>query len=190
MEILAHIAQRRAVYPASFTGAAVERSALEQLLEAANYAPTHRRTEPWRFVVFEQGKLGELGQALRTACEADAQAKGQEASAAVLGKIERNTSLSGAVIALIMQRDPQARIPEWEEVAAVAMAVQNLWLGLAELGLGGYWGSPAWMHHQSMSAFLGLQEGQTCLGFFYLGPTDSPTGPGERSPWQDKVRWF
>lgn len=33
------------------------REQVEQLLEAANWAPTHGRTEPWRFVV-----LGKAGQ--------------------------------------------------------------------------------------------------------------------------------
>ena len=30
------------------------RQEVEQLLEAANWAPTHGRTEPWRFVVLGQ----------------------------------------------------------------------------------------------------------------------------------------
>ena len=36
------------------------RSALEQMLEAANWAPTHGRTEPWRFVVLGADALQEM----------------------------------------------------------------------------------------------------------------------------------
>lgn len=36
------------------------RSALEQMLEAANWAPTHGRTEPWRFVVLSGEGLQEM----------------------------------------------------------------------------------------------------------------------------------
>lgn len=33
---------------------------MEQLLEAANWAPTHGRTEPWKFVVLGRAKQEEL----------------------------------------------------------------------------------------------------------------------------------
>jgi hypothetical protein len=43
----------------------VPREYVEQLLEAANHAPTHDKTEPWHFVVFEsvqaRTQLGEVG---------------------------------------------------------------------------------------------------------------------------------
>ena len=38
----------------------VFRSVLEQMLEAANWAPTHGRTEPWRFVVLSPDGLQEM----------------------------------------------------------------------------------------------------------------------------------
>ncbi len=31
----------------------LDRALVERMLEAANWAPTHKRTEPWRFVVFD-----------------------------------------------------------------------------------------------------------------------------------------
>jgi len=46
-----------------------------------------------------------------------------------------------------MKRDPKESLPEWEEVAAVAMAVQNLWLSSHEKGIGGYWSSPGVVQH-------------------------------------------
>ena len=36
------------------------RGVLEQMLEAANWAPTHGRTEPWRFVVLSPDALQEM----------------------------------------------------------------------------------------------------------------------------------
>ena len=36
------------------------RSVVEQLLEAANWAPTHGRTEPWKFVVLGRAQQEEL----------------------------------------------------------------------------------------------------------------------------------
>ena len=56
------IAQRRMVTPGAMSDRPVPRDVLEQLLEAANWAPSHRRTEPWRFVVVQGAALEHLSQ--------------------------------------------------------------------------------------------------------------------------------
>lgn len=43
---------RRSVFPKEYTGERVDDVIVKQMLENANWAPTHKLTEPWRFVVF------------------------------------------------------------------------------------------------------------------------------------------
>ena len=38
-----------------FTDKSISRSEIETLLELATWAPNHRNTEPWRFVVVQKG---------------------------------------------------------------------------------------------------------------------------------------
>ena len=38
----------------------LHRSVVEQLLDAANWAPTHGKTEPWKFVVLGRDKQEEM----------------------------------------------------------------------------------------------------------------------------------
>jgi nitroreductase len=45
---------RRSVFPPSYTDQEIPVEALESILESANYAPTHKLTEPWRFIVFRK----------------------------------------------------------------------------------------------------------------------------------------
>lgn len=87
-----------------------------------------------------------------------------------------------------MQRDPAERVPEWEEVAAVACAVQNLWLSCTAYGIGGYWSTP----HSIIEAreFLELADGERCLGLFYLGYHQMPDLPGRRIPITQKITWM
>ena len=66
-----------------------------------------------------------------------------------------------------MQRDINESIPEWEEVASVAMAVQNMWLYSSSIGIGAYWSSPKLMNF--LSDFIKLSVWERCLGFFYMG---------------------
>ena len=52
-EIIQH---RRSIYPAIYTGEVVPQEVIQKMVENANWAPTHRLTEPWRFTVITQGK--------------------------------------------------------------------------------------------------------------------------------------
>ena len=74
---------------------------------------------------------------------------------------------SALVIAICIQRDLKESIPEWEEIAAVAMAVQNMWLYSSSVGIGGYWSSPKLINY--LSDHIKLEKGERCLGFFYMG---------------------
>ena len=87
-----------------------------------------------------------------------------------------------------MHRDEKERVPEWEEIAATAMAVQNMWLMTTELGLGGYWSSPSLI--EQMPKFLPMKEEEKCLGFFYVGNFEGETPKGDRQPIENKVTWL
>jgi len=51
---------RRSIFPIQFSNKEITDTQLNELFEAANWAPTHRRTEPWRFKVFRGDKKTEL----------------------------------------------------------------------------------------------------------------------------------
>jgi len=87
-----------------------------------------------------------------------------------------------------MQRDPLESIPEWEEIAATAMAVQNMWLCCTEQGIGCYWSSPGLI--QYMDEFLPMEEGEKCLGFFYMGYYEGELPERTRKPISEKVVWL
>lgn len=164
------IAGRSSVYPDQFVDKEISREILNDILTSANYAPSHRKTYPWRFVVLTGEAKSKFGQFLAdTYKKSTPEAK---YSSFKHKKIEEKSLKSGAVIAVCMQRDPKESVPEWEEVAATAMAVQNLWLRLEELGLGGYWSTPGLK--DSFGQFYTMPEGQKCLGFFYLGYVNEP----------------
>lgn len=182
------IHRRRAIFPKSYLpGKPIERAIIEQLLENANWAPTHRLTEPWRFRVFHsEESRRRLGAYLsdfyrkNTPSEAFSEEK--------MKKSGENPLLAGAVIAIVMQRDPAESVPEFEEIAAVAMAVQNMWLTCTALGLGCYWSTPK--AALKSDEFLNLQPGERCLGLFYLGWHEMPELPGKRKPVEEKVIWL
>ena len=54
------IANRKSVFPQHFIQKAIPPSIITQVLRHAEFAPTHRITEPWRFVVFHSDSAKEL----------------------------------------------------------------------------------------------------------------------------------
>jgi nitroreductase len=178
------IKKRRAVFPAQYNDKPISRTDVERILEAANWAPTHKRTEPWRFKVL----LGEAKEKLGLFLSYKYMDVEKRPKQMKVKKLMQNPRRSGAVIAICMQRDPKLSLPEWEEVAATAMAVQNMWLCCTELGIGCYWSSPGLI--QYMGEFFDLEMGEVCLGFFYMGYYDEELEDGIREPVEDKVVWL
>jgi len=90
-------------------------------------------------------------------------------------------------MAIVMQRDAAQRIPEWEEVAAVSMAVQNMWLTATQNEMGAFWSTPSFL--PLVEPLLDLKPGQKLLGFFFVGHVamDYPS-PG-RGPVSEKTEW-
>jgi nitroreductase len=181
------IKNRRSTFPPMYTGEKVPDEQIKILLENANYAPTHKLTEPWRFHVFTGNGLQQLSDfAVKWYIENTADDKTSELK---LNKTKSNPLKSSHVIALCMQRDSNESVPEWEELASLAMAVQNMWLTATALGLGCYWSSPQSIH--SAHEILSLAPGEKCYGWFYIGvPQDGLSLISKRIPIEAKVKWY
>jgi hypothetical protein len=59
-QLASAIRARRSIFPKDFTGDIVSHDSIMAMLEAANWAPTHGRTEPWRFVVLGQHGMQDM----------------------------------------------------------------------------------------------------------------------------------
>lgn len=84
-------------------------------------------------------------------------------------------------------------MPEWEELAATAAAVQNLHLMGTALGVSGYWtssGPEGARDSNRVKSWLGLLPEDRCIGAFLLGKSDNTASyRGQRKPFEDKVTW-
>lgn len=182
------IRDRRSIFPKTYIDKPIDPAIIQQVLENANWAPTHKFTEPWRFRVITDNGLDRLADTMAAWYKANfTEDKFVERK---YKKIQSNPKRSGAVIAIVMQRDPEERIPEFEEIAAVACAVQNMYLTCHAYGIGSYWSTPKSINSDEIAAFLDLQEGESCLGFFYMGHHEMPQLEGKRGPIAEKTRWI
>ncbi|MCY4778460.1 nitroreductase [Sphingobacterium sp. UT-1RO-CII-1] len=182
-EILKTIRTRRSVNQNSFTNEPISKEDLLSVLEAANAAPTHKRTQPWRFVVFQNDGLNRLGNELSRIYKAITPS--EKYNAITEENMGKKATMSTVAIAIIVNYSGD--VPEWEELAATACSVQNIWLAAHAIGLGGYWASPGLINH--LGPFLSLEDNQKCIGIFYMGHHNSEVRDPVRSPIEEKVRW-
>jgi nitroreductase len=182
------IQSRRSIYPSAYTDQIIDKTTIECILDSANYAPTHRMTEPWRFKIVHGPKRAEMGDMM-------AQLYKEKASEANFSELKFNRTAQKVrkcshVIAICMQRDAKESVPEWEEIASVAMSVQNMWLTAAAHGIGAYWSSPSTINSEAVAQFLHLSEGQRCLGFLYMGHHQQADADAKRTAMEQKVEWL
>lgn len=187
-EINKLIQSRRSIYTNLFTGEKVDDAIVEQMLENANWAPTHALTEPWRFNVFTGNGLQQLADFQASLYRRKATAEGTF-SEANFTKLQEKPLQCSHIISIGMQRDPKEKLPEIEEVEAVACAVQNMYLTAAAYGVGCYWGSGGITYYPEAKDFFGLGPKDKLLGFLYIGmPKKWPAG--KRGPVAEKVKWI
>jgi len=183
------IENRRSIYPTMFSGQPVPDEVIERMLENANWAPTHALTEPWRFVVFKGQGLQKLA-TFQSELYKEVTTKLETFKEDKFNKLATKPMQCSHIIAICMKRDPKGKVPEVEEVEAVAAAVQNMYLTATAYGVGCYWGSGGVTYMDEAKPFFGLEETDKLLGFLYCGmPKEGKWPKGRRKPVAEKVTW-
>lgn len=187
-QLSALIRHRRSIKPVDMDATrSVERALLTQVLEDATWAPTHGLTQPWKFVVHQ----GAARQRLAAAMQRIYRETTSEFREDKMKKMGENPLIAPVVIAAVMERRGGAKIPEIEEIEAVACALQNLMLSATAAGLGCYWSTPPLLATKLFGEWLQIGAEDRCVALIYLGwPRAGLKWPqSSREPVESKTRW-
>ena len=132
------IRNRKSIYPKDYSGEEIPDQVIKEILLNANYAPTHRLTQPWFFKVYKNESKQKLIDIVNKIDES-------KLSQIKLSKFIQKVNDSNAIISIFLNRDEKERLPEWEEIAAVSMSVQNMWLTCYANNIGSYWSTPSFL---------------------------------------------
>lgn len=186
-EINSIIRDRRTIYPEAFTTRVVQKEMLENILTNGLWAPTHGKTQPWRFKVFMgDGRKELINHIERLYLLANPDANLSD------GKLDRMKSRienTSALVALVMARTPETKIPEWEEMAAVACAGQNILLTAAAYGLGAFWSSPSFIERKEAAEIFGYTAVDRIMGILYFGYPEGEWPKSHRKPLEYVTTW-
>ena len=182
------IKSRRSIFPKDYTGETVDNNIVQQILENANWAPTHKFTEPWRFIVYtDEGrkKLADLQAGVyRQKTEKDGTYKEERYQNLLVKPLE-----SSHIILVYMKRDEKKSLPELEELGAVFCAIQNMYLTATAYGIGCYLSTGGVTFFEESNAAFGLSPEDRILGFFHIGIPKHSNQVSRRNPVEEKVTW-
>ncbi len=181
--VLEAIRNRRSVR--AYEPRPLARDLLMTIIDAANRAPSGMNTQPWRFVVVEDGELKK--KLVQTAVPNSKR------------YLEPLRETNPARYAVIMKRYEELEDPVYYSAPAIVfvvgsgtyamescpLACQNLMLAAHSLGLGSCWvklGSLILDNAELVQA-LELKEGETIFGPILIGyPKETPSTPPKKAP--------
>lgn len=170
-------------------GKVIPESVIVEMLTMADWAPTHGRTEPWRFIVVAPEKVKEF--VARHAAVYQENTDPTAFAAEKFNKIIANGENVSHIIMVWMKRSPTHKVPEVEEVAAVSAAIQNILLTATAQGIASFWSSGGMIYHAAMKKEFNLGDEDKILGMLFLGYANEPFKEGFRAtPLSEKTEWL
>ncbi|MFC6102231.1 nitroreductase family protein [Olivibacter domesticus] len=172
--ITAVIRNRRSIYADRYYKKEIPAHELEEILTNATWAPTHKMTEPWRFIILSDEQQVDYGNYMFN-YHKDRYYDLPEVKRTVKFEYLKNYPLNAAcIVAVVFQKNSQL-LPEWEEIAAISCAVQNMALTCTALNIGSYWASGGAAVDYVKT--LGLTDREQSFGLFFMGYYDLSQKP-------------
>ncbi|WP_449539111.1 nitroreductase family protein [Ferdinandcohnia sp. Marseille-Q9671] len=163
----------------------VEESIIKQILEAGTWAPSHFRTEPWRFFVLQGEGRRRLGDVLLKIAK-----NSGETDEKKLEKVQSKPFRAPVIITVAVEPSENPKVIEIEEFGAVYACIQNMLLEAHSLGLAGFWRTGKPTYDPLMKEFFGLSEKGEVLGFLYFGYPSRTFPTGKRKPFETVTTWI
>jgi len=170
----------------------VPRELIEHILEAAIWAPNHKRTEPWRFFVFTGESRARLAAAFVENYQLDHPTAGADELAGP-GHKSANRVLAAPATIVVTAEAGRNEVETMENYGAVAAATEHILLATHALGLGAYWrtGEAAYTApRNAIKELIGVPASTRLVAFILLGYPDMEPKEGHRAPVEEKTRWF
>jgi len=168
----------------------VDDDTVEQVLEAATFAPSAENRQPWVFIVVrDAGRRAAIGTLTRQAWEGGGRAHSEGRLApGLLADVETGAQggVAGAPVLVVVAGDTRLgdrRVLE----ASVFPAIQNLLLAATGLGLGSSLTTLPLVFGDELASIVGLPPEVLPMAVIPLGWPARPLSPPRRLPVADKA---
>ncbi|MCM3746610.1 nitroreductase [Paenibacillus pasadenensis] len=185
MELKQLIRERRSVHV--FEDREVDPALVVELLDTAVWAPNHRMTQPWRFIIAAGDGRKKIADACRNVNERWERdpAKKQETGMKYYGKIMKNPM----IVTVVMKENPYLQVRE-EDYAATAAVIHNFSLLAWEQGIGMVWETYEWLNEAVFREAVGIQPGEKAVGNLHIGYPKAVPAAEPRIPASERITWL
>ena len=161
---------------------------VEQVLEAATFAPSAENRQPWEFVVVRDARVrARIGELTRQAWRGGGRAYAESRlSPELLADVDRGAEgeVSAAPVLVVVCVDAR-RTHETTIPASIFPAVQNLLLAATAIGLGSALTTITTSFRSELAALLGLPPHVVPVAVVPVGRPAKPLGRPRREPFAD-----
>jgi nitroreductase len=180
VDVFEVLATRRTA--SAFAPDTLNRDELAKLIDAATWAPNHRNTEPWRFIVVAGGERRTMGDHIARWMAAPPE--GEPRTPAQIESVCKKLMRSPAIIVVVQHDRPESPVRDLEDYAACCCATQNLLLAARAEGFATKWSTGELVDLAPAREYLDLGERDRIVGYVYIGRPgagEEPKQP-ERQP--------
>ena len=187
MSVLETIAERRSIF--DFQPTAVPRERLERALQAAVWAPNHKLTEPWRFIVVGPEAKERLSRIYARIKQEDVKTDIEPQALREIGRKTVKKLMSKPSVMAVTCAVSGDDFLDREDYAATCCAIQNIMLVAWEDGIGMQWSTSGLIEDAEALSVLGVDpERERVVGLLYAGfaervPVSKRTPAAERTTW-------
>ncbi|QUM71060.1 nitroreductase family protein [Sphingopyxis granuli] len=182
--LLAHLSTRRSGKARDMVAPGPDAAQLRAILSLALRTPDHGKLAPWRIVTVADSQRNAFAALLKRAwIDEHPGAEGMDLSA-----LDQFAHQAPTLLVLLSTPVADSKIPRWEQQMSAGAVGMNLLHAAHAHGFVGSWLTGWAAYSPPVAAAFGAREGDTIVGYFFLGTPAKPLDERPRPEYGDIVR--
>jgi nitroreductase len=182
--LLAHLATRRSGKARDMTLPGPDAATLHDIIALALRTPDHGKLAPWRIVTVADDQRETFATLLKTAWVAE----NPGAAGLDLSALDQFAHQAPTLLVLLSTPVEGVKIPVWEQQMSAGAVGMNLLHAAHAHGFVGSWLTGWAAYSPDVVAAFGARDGDTIVGYFFLGTAGAPLSERPRPEYDDVVR--
>lgn len=182
--LLAHLATRRSGKARDMVAPGPDAATLHDIIALALRTPDHGKLAPWRIVIVADDQRETFATLLKTAWVAE----NPGAAGLDLSALDQFAHQAPTLLVLLSTPVEGVKIPVWEQQMSAGAVGMNLLHAAHAHGFVGSWLTGWAAYSPDVAAAFGARDGDTIVGYFFLGTAGAPLSERPRPEYDDVVR--
>lgn len=180
----AHLATRRSGKPRDMIAPGPDAAELREIIALALRTPDHGKLAPWRIVTVAADQRDALAALLKAAWVRE----NPSAAGLDLSALDQFAHQAPSLLVLLSTPVAGSKIPVWEQQMSAGAVGMNLLHAAHAYGYVGSWLTGWAAYSPPVAAAFGAQDGDTIVGYFFLGTPALELDERPRPEYDDVVR--